>query len=43
MNFSKRFFGRGCSHRFTWPRIDADATTIRFARIVELLTNMTGR
>jgi len=24
MNFSKRFFGRGCSHRFTWPRIDAD-------------------
>jgi hypothetical protein len=24
MNFLKRFFGRGCSHRFTWPRIDTN-------------------
>ena len=23
MNFLKRFFGQGCAHRFTWPRIDA--------------------
>jgi hypothetical protein len=22
MNFLKRLFGQGCSHRFTWPRID---------------------
>jgi hypothetical protein len=22
MNLLKRFFGRGCPHRFTWPRID---------------------
>jgi hypothetical protein len=22
MNFLKRFLGRGCSHRFGWPRID---------------------
>jgi hypothetical protein len=21
MSFLKRFFGRGCSHRFTWPRL----------------------
>jgi hypothetical protein len=24
MNVLNRLFGRGCSHRFTWPRIDAD-------------------
>ena len=24
MNWLQRFFGRGCSHRFTWPRIAAD-------------------
>ena len=24
MNLLKRFFGCGCSHRFNWPRIDAD-------------------
>jgi hypothetical protein len=23
MNLLKRFFGQGCSHRFTWPRVDA--------------------
>lgn len=23
MTILKRFFGGGCSHRFTWPRIDA--------------------
>ena len=22
MSFLKRIFGRGCSHRFTWPRFD---------------------
>jgi hypothetical protein len=22
MNLLKMFLGRGCSHRFTWPRID---------------------
>jgi hypothetical protein len=21
MSFLKRVFGRGCSHRFTWPRL----------------------
>lgn len=24
MSFLKRVFGRGCSHRFTWPRLDAN-------------------
>jgi hypothetical protein len=24
MNLLNRFFGRGCSHRFAWPRVDAD-------------------
>ena len=24
MNLLNRFFGRGCSHHFSWPRIDAD-------------------
>ena len=24
MNFVKKLFGRGCSHRFTWPRTNAD-------------------
>jgi hypothetical protein len=24
MNFWKRLCGRGCAHRFTWPRIDAN-------------------
>jgi hypothetical protein len=24
MNFWKRLCGKGCAHRFTWPRIDAD-------------------
>lgn len=24
MNFWGRLCGRGCAHRFTWPRIDAD-------------------
>jgi hypothetical protein len=24
MNFWKRLLGKGCSHRFSWPRIDAD-------------------
>jgi hypothetical protein len=24
MNFLKRLFGQGCSHKFTWPRIDAN-------------------
>ena len=24
MNFWKRLCGRGCAHRFSWPRIDAD-------------------
>jgi hypothetical protein len=24
MNFLKRLLGQGCSHRFTWPRIDAN-------------------
>jgi hypothetical protein len=24
MNFLKRLFGQGCSHEFTWPRIDAN-------------------
>ena len=24
MNLWKRICGRGCAHRFTWPRIDAD-------------------
>jgi|GEM_PF-1883041 hypothetical protein len=23
MNFLKRLLGQGCSHRFTWPRMDA--------------------
>ena len=23
MNFLMRLFGRGCRHRFSWPRIDA--------------------
>jgi hypothetical protein len=23
MNFLKRLLGRGCHHRFAWPRIDA--------------------
>jgi hypothetical protein len=23
MNYLKMLFGRGCSHRFSWPRIDA--------------------
>ena len=22
MNFLKQLFGRGCQHRFAWPRID---------------------
>jgi hypothetical protein len=22
MNFFKLFFGKGCSHRFSWPRVD---------------------
>jgi hypothetical protein len=22
MNFLKRLLGKGCSHRFSWPRID---------------------
>jgi hypothetical protein len=22
MNFLKRLLGKGCSHRFTWPRVD---------------------
>ena len=24
MNFFKKLLGRGCSHRFSWPRIDAE-------------------
>jgi hypothetical protein len=24
MSFLNRFFGRGCSHDFAWPRIDAE-------------------
>ena len=24
MNFWKRLCGRGCAHRFTWPRIDTN-------------------
>jgi hypothetical protein len=24
MNFWKRLLGRGCAHRFSWPRMDAD-------------------
>jgi hypothetical protein len=24
MNLLNRFFGRGCSHRFAWPRVNAD-------------------
>ncbi len=24
MNFLKKLVGRGCAHRFSWPRIDAD-------------------
>ena len=24
MNFLKRLLGSGCSHRFAWPRIDAN-------------------
>jgi len=24
MNFWKRLCGRGCAHRFSWPRVDAD-------------------
>ena len=24
MNLLNRFFGRGCSHRFAWPRVDAN-------------------
>jgi hypothetical protein len=24
MSFLKWFFGQGCSHRFAWPRIDAN-------------------
>jgi len=24
MNLLKRFLGRGCSHRFIWPRVDTD-------------------
>ncbi|MGB8987266.1 MAG: hypothetical protein WCC37_11735 [Candidatus Sulfotelmatobacter sp.] len=24
MNFLKWILGRGCSHKFSWPRIDAD-------------------
>jgi len=23
MNFLKQLFGRGCQHRFSWPRIDS--------------------
>ena len=42
MNFLKRFFGRGCSHSFSWPRIATNGRTIRYACFVELLTNMTG-
>ena len=25
MSFLKRVFGRGCSHRFTWPRLGDNA------------------
>jgi len=24
MNFLKQLFGRGCQHRFAWPRTDPD-------------------
>jgi hypothetical protein len=24
MSFLKRVFGRGCSHRFTWPRVSGN-------------------
>jgi hypothetical protein len=24
MNFLKKLLGNGCSHRFAWPRVDAD-------------------
>jgi hypothetical protein len=24
VNFWKRLCGKGCAHRFSWPRIDAD-------------------
>lgn len=24
MNFLKRLLGKGCSHRFSWPRVDTD-------------------
>jgi len=24
MNVLKRLFGRGCVHRFSWPRMDSD-------------------
>jgi hypothetical protein len=24
MNFLKKLVNRGCSHRFSWPRVDAD-------------------
>jgi hypothetical protein len=23
MNFLKQLFGRGCQHRFSWPRLDS--------------------
>ena len=39
MSLLKRFFGRGCSHRFTWPRIDADG---RHYQICPLLRNLLG-
>ena len=43
MNFLKRLFGQGCSHRFTWPRIDANGRHYQtMPTSVELHTNMTG-
>jgi len=24
MNFFKKLLGRGCSHRFSWPRVDTE-------------------
>ena len=26
MNFLKRLFGRGCRHRFSWPRVGANGS-----------------
>jgi len=44
MSFLNRFFGRGCSHDFAWPRIDAEGRHYQICALCrKLLTNITGR